>query len=59
MENADEFERWLERMLHDAREKLAVTDETIAWVLLREGTAAYFRSMNKCARCPLKIKIAK
>ena len=47
IENIVEFERWLDKMLRDAKEKLNMTDETIAWILLREGTACYFRTIGR------------
>ena len=47
IENVVELERGLDKMLRDAKEKLNMTDETIAWILLREGTAYYFRTIGK------------
>jgi len=47
VENVSEFQRWLDKMLKDAREKLNMTDETITWILLREATASYFRTLGK------------
>ena len=49
MENVDEFERWLDKLLKDAKDRLSMTDETIAYFLLREGTAYYLRTI--CHEC--------
>jgi len=50
IEDIVEFERWLDQMLQDAKGKLNMTDETIAWILLQEGTAYYFKTLNKNAQ---------
>ena len=47
VENVSEFQRWLDKMLKDAKEQLNMTDETITWILLREATASYFRTLGK------------
>ena len=47
IEDVVEFEKWLDKMLKDAKEKLNMTDETITWILLREGTAYYFKTLGK------------
>jgi len=47
MENVDEFEKWLARVIKDSKEVLFMTDTTIAYILLREGTNYYFRSLGK------------
>jgi hypothetical protein len=47
LENVEEFEKWLEQMLKDAQEKLNMTDATIAYILLREGTEYYFKTICK------------
>ena len=47
MENIEEFEKWLQTLLKDAKKKLEMKDSTIAWLLLREGTEYYFRSITK------------
>jgi len=52
----DEFEKWLYQMLKDAKEKLKVEDETIAYILLREGTAYYFKTLGQCEICKYKLK---
>ena len=54
VENVIEFQVWLDRMLKDATEKLSMTDETIAWVLLKEGTAYYFKTLRYAPEKPLK-----
>lgn len=46
MENTEQFELWLERCLVDAKKKLGMTDETLAYILLREGTKYYFRTLE-------------
>ena len=47
MENPEELEAWLFRLLHDAKTKLNMSDRTIAYILLREGTNYYFRDIMK------------
>ena len=47
MENVHEFEGWLYQMLKDAKSNLGMTDGTIAYVLLREGTEYYLRTITK------------
>jgi len=47
MEDVKQFNEWLYHMLKDAKEKLEITDETIAWVLLKEGTNYYFKTIVK------------
>ena len=54
VEKVDEFECWLYRMLQDAKEKLNMTDGTIAWILLREGTAYYFKTLGNAPEKPKK-----
>ena len=54
MENVVEFESWLDKMLRDAKEKLNMTDGTIAWILLREGTAYYFKTLGHAPEKPKK-----
>jgi len=46
MENVREFENWLEQLLRDAKKKLEITDKTIAYILLREGTVYYLKSIT-------------
>ena len=45
MENTEEFESWLFRLIHDAKMKLNMSDRTLAWILLREGTNYYFKDI--------------
>jgi hypothetical protein len=47
VENVDEFEKWIEKMLKDAKKQLHMTDETMTYILLREGLACYYRTINK------------
>ena len=46
VENVVEFESWLDKMLRDAKEKLNMTNGTIAWILLREGTSYYYKTLG-------------
>ena len=54
MENVVEFQNWLDKMLKDAKEKLNMTNGTIAWILLREGTAYYFKTLEHGSEKPEK-----
>ncbi len=45
MENVDEFEKQFQKLLQDAKDKLEMTDETLTYILLREGTAYYLRTI--------------
>ena len=45
MENTEEFESWLFRLIHDAKMKLNMNDKTIAYILLREGTNCYLKGI--------------
>ena len=45
MENSEEFESWLFRLIMDAKRKLNMTDKTLAYILLREGTNYYLRQI--------------
>ena len=47
IENVSEFQRWFDRMIKDAKEQLNMTDETIVWILLKEATSYYFRTLCK------------
>ncbi len=49
MENAEEFEAWLVQLLHDAKVKLNMSDRTIAYILLREGTNYYLKDITNDA----------
>jgi len=52
IENIVEFESWLDKMLRDAKEKLNMTDGTIAWILLKEGIAYYFKTLRNAPEKP-------
>lgn len=52
VENVVEFERWLDKMLKDAKEKLNMTDATITWILLREATAYYSKTIGDAPEKP-------
>jgi len=54
VENVVEFERWLDKMLRDAKEKLNMKDGTIAWILLKEGTAYYLKTLGDSTEKPKK-----
>ena len=45
MENTEELESWLFRLLLDAKRKLNMSDRTIAYILLREGTNYYLKQL--------------
>lgn len=45
MENTEEFESWLFRLLLDAKRKLNISERTLAYILLREGTNYYLRTL--------------
>jgi len=45
MENIEEFESWLFRLIHDAKMKLGMSDRTIAYILLREGLNYYLKDI--------------
>ncbi len=47
MENIIEFERWLWRTINDGKEKLGMTDQTLAYILLREGLNYYLKTIGK------------
>ena len=54
MENVVEFQNWLDNMLKDAKEKLNMTDRTITWILLREATAYYYKTLGHAPEKPKK-----
>ena len=54
MENVVEFQSWLDKMLKDAKEKLNMTDRTITWILLREATAYYYKTLGHAPEKPKK-----
>ena len=45
LERAEEFEEWLYRLLRDSKQKLNMSDKTIAYILLREGINYYLRGI--------------
>ena len=45
MEQTEEFESWLSRLILDAKRKLGMSDRTIAYILLREGTDYYLKQL--------------
>ena len=45
MEQTEEFEEWLNKLIVDAKRKLGMTDKIIAYILLREGTAHYMKQL--------------
>jgi len=56
VENVVEFESWMDNMLKDAKEKLNMTNETIAWILLREGTSYYAKTIGHAPEMPKLIE---
>ena len=46
MENAKEFECWLYQCIDDSKKKLGMTDKTLAYILLREGTNYYLKQIT-------------
>lgn len=47
MENTEEFEIWLDRMLEDSK-KLNMTDASIAIILIRVGMTYFLKAVAKC-----------
>ena len=45
MEHEEEFEEWLNRLLKDSKQKLNMSDKTLAYLLLREGINYYLRDI--------------
>ena len=45
LEHAEEFEEWLNRLLKDSKQKLNMSDRTIAYILLREGLNYYLKDI--------------
>jgi hypothetical protein len=43
MEDVDEFYHWLNRMIEDSKEKLGMTEETIAFILSEQAALRYYR----------------
>jgi hypothetical protein len=54
MENVDEFQSWIDKMLTDAKTKLHISDETITYILLQKGTSYYLKTLSKCGECKIK-----
>ena len=46
-EDIDEFHRWLNQMLRDAKDKLKMSDGSIAYILFNEANRFYFLSISK------------
>ena len=47
MERAEEFERWLSQCIEDSKKQLGMTDKTLAYILLREGTNYYLKQIAR------------
>ena len=47
MEDTGTFVKWLHKLLQDAEEKLDMTDQTLAYILIWEGATYLFRAMCK------------
>jgi len=45
LEHAEEFEEWLNRLLKDSKQKLNMSDRTLAYILLREGLNYYLKDI--------------
>jgi len=45
LEHSEEFEEWLNRLLKDSKQKLNMSDKTLAYILLREGLNYYLRTI--------------
>ena len=45
MENTEEFESWLFRLIMDAKRQLNMSNRAIAYILLREGTNYYLKQI--------------
>ena len=45
MEDTEEFEEWLNKLILDAKRKIGMTDKTIAYILLREGVDHYLKQI--------------
>ncbi len=43
--STEEFTEWLYRLLKDSKQKLNMSDRTIAYILLREGTNFYLKDI--------------
>ncbi len=47
MEDAEIFESQLNQLIKDSKEKLGITDKTLAYILLREGLGYYLRTISQ------------
>jgi len=47
MQDTEEFESWLFKLITDAKRKLGMTDRTIAYILLREGINHYLKQITE------------
>ena len=45
MEQAETFEGWLANVIKDGKACLGMTDETLAYIILRAGLACYLRTI--------------
>jgi len=45
LEHTEEFEEWLNRLLKDSKQKLDISDKTIAYILLHEGLNYYLKDI--------------
>ena len=54
MENVDEFNRWLNKMLIDAQNKLNMHDDTMGFILVEKGLRimrdCYYDALRKGAK---------
>jgi len=46
VEQTEEFESWLFRLLLDGKRKLGMKDSTIAYILFREATRYYLKALS-------------
>ena len=53
MINGETIEQWLDNLIRDAKFQ-GITDDTLAYILLRRGLGHYLKSVMKCETCPLK-----
>ena len=47
MEQAEQFEERLSKLIAEAKKELDLTDETLVWILLREGLAYYLKTIAR------------
>ena len=55
VENVPEFEKWLLNCIEDGKTKLGMTDETLAYLLLREGINLYLKTITKSRLLEIKF----